>query len=122
MRPPGQRLFLRMPFREERAAGLQALLVAPEVGAGDRLGHVHFHAEHLLGERGGFEQGESFWFLTDSRYFKDPCVLYQWLFREITLVGTIEIERCGKPAKNCFVYTCKDLRSVPTVSLPPETK
>ena len=73
-------------------------------------------------ERGGFEQGESFWFLTDSRYFKDPCVLYQWLFKEITLVGTIEIGRCGKPAKNCFVYTCKGLRSVPTVSLPPETK
>ncbi len=88
------------------------------------IGHIDKLHKYLWinEERGGFHLGENFWFLTDSRYFKDPCVLYQWLFREITLVGTIEIERCGKPAKNCFVYTCKDLRSVPTVSLPPETK
>jgi len=64
-------------------------------------------------ERGGFQLGENYWFLSDSRYFKDPKTTYQWFFKEIELVGTIEIERCGKPAKNFFVYTCKDLCDQP---------
>ena len=64
-------------------------------------------------ERGGFHLGEDYWFLSDSRYMKDPKETYQWYFKEIELVGTIEIERCGKPAKNFFVYTCKDLTDLP---------
>ena len=64
-------------------------------------------------ERGGFQLGENYWFLSDSRYMKDPKETYQWYFKEIELVGTIEIERCGKPAKNFFVYTCKDLMAQP---------
>ena len=64
-------------------------------------------------ERGGFQLGENYWFLSDSRYFKDPKTTYQWFFKEIELVGTIEIERCGKPVKNFFVYTCKDLCDQP---------
>ncbi|MBR5081705.1 MAG: glycosyltransferase family 39 protein [Bacteroidales bacterium] len=64
-------------------------------------------------ERGGFHLGEDYWFLSDSRYMKDPKETYQWYFKEIELVGTIEIERCGKPAKNFFVYTCKNLTDLP---------
>lgn len=64
-------------------------------------------------ERGGFHLGENYWFLSDSRYPKDPKETYQWFFKEIELVGVIEIERCGKPAKNFFVYTCKDLLDQP---------
>ena len=64
-------------------------------------------------ERGGFHLGENYWFLSDSRYPKDPRETYQWFFKEIELVGVIEIERCGKPAKNFFVYTCKDLMDQP---------
>ena len=64
-------------------------------------------------EQGGFHLGEDYWFLSDSRYLKDPKETYQWYFKEIELVGTIEIERCGKPAKNFFVYTCKDLIDLP---------
>jgi len=64
-------------------------------------------------ERGGFQLGEDYWFLSDSRYPKDPKTTYQWFFREIELVGVIEIDRCGKPAKNFFVYTCKDLCDQP---------
>jgi hypothetical protein len=64
-------------------------------------------------ERGGFQLGESYWFLTDSRYLKDPKELYQWYFEEIELVGTIPIERCGKHAKNVFIYTCKGLTTMP---------
>lgn len=64
-------------------------------------------------ERGGFHLGENYWFLSDSRYPKDPRETYQWFFKEIELVGVIEIDRCGKPAKNFFVYTCKDLMDRP---------
>ena len=64
-------------------------------------------------ERGGFHLGENYWFLSDSRYPKDPRETYQWFFKEIELVGVIEIDRCGKPAKNFFVYTCKDLMDQP---------
>ena len=64
-------------------------------------------------ERGGFKLGENYWFLSDSRYMKDPKETYQWYFKYIELVGTIEIERCSKPAKNFFVYTCKDLMAQP---------
>ena len=64
-------------------------------------------------ELGGFHLGENYWFLSDSRYPKDPKTTYQWFFKEIEQVGVIEIERCGKPAKNFFVYTCKDLCAQP---------
>ena len=64
-------------------------------------------------ERGGFHLGENYWFLSDSRYMKNPKETYQWYFKKIELVGTIEIERCGKPAKNFFVYTCKGLTDLP---------
>ena len=64
-------------------------------------------------KRGGFHLGENYWFLSDSRYFKNPKETYQWYFKEIELVGMIEIDRCGKPAKNFFVYTCKNLIDQP---------
>ncbi len=64
-------------------------------------------------ERGGFHIGENYWFLSDSRYMKDPKTTYQWYFKEIELVGVIPIERDGKTAKNFFVYTCKDLMKLP---------
>ena len=54
-------------------------------------------------ERGGFHLGENYWFLSDSRYMKDPKTTYQWFFKEIELVGVIEIERCGKPATFSYV-------------------
>ena len=64
-------------------------------------------------ERGGFHLGENYWFLSDSRYMKDPKETYQWYFKEIELAGIIPIERNGKTVKNFFVYTCKDLMDLP---------
>ena len=88
------------------------------------IGWPQFLHEYLWinEKRGGFTLGESYWFLTDSRYLKDPKTTYQWYFKEIDLAGTIQIERCGEPAKNIFVYTCKDLSDVPEISLPPGTR
>jgi len=68
-------------------------------------------------ERGGFRKGEDFWFLTDSRYYKRPEALYPDGFESIVPIDTLTIERCGKPAKNFFVYACKGLIYMqPTVS------
>jgi hypothetical protein len=64
-------------------------------------------------ERGGFHLGENYWFLSDSRYMKDPKETYQWYFKEIELAGIIPIERNGKTVKNFFVYTCRDLMDLP---------
>ena len=64
-------------------------------------------------ERGGFQLGENYWFLSDSRYMKDPKETYQWFFKEIELAGIIPIERNGKTVKNFFVYTCKGLCAEP---------
>ena len=68
-------------------------------------------------QRGGFQKGEDFWFLTDSRYYKRPEALYPGGFESIVPIDTITIERGGRPAKNFFVYACKDLIYMqPTVS------
>ena len=68
-------------------------------------------------ERGGFQKGEDFWFLTDSRYLKNPNGLYPGGFESIEPVDTITIKRGGKPTKNFFVYTCKGLIYMqPTIS------
>jgi hypothetical protein len=68
-------------------------------------------------ERGGFQKGEDFWFLTDSRYYKRPEALYPGGFESFHPVDTITIERGGKPAKNFFVYACKGLIYMqPTIS------
>ena len=64
-------------------------------------------------ERGGFHLGENYWFLSDSRYMKDPKETYQLFFKEIELAGVIPIERNGKTVKNFFVYTCKGLCAEP---------
>ena len=79
------------------------------------LGWPEFLHKYLWinNERGGFHLGENYWFLSDSRYMKDPKETYQWYFKEIELVGTIPIERNGKTVKNFFVYTCKDLIDLP---------
>lgn len=61
-------------------------------------------------ERGGFHQGDCFWFFSDSRYFKDPYALYQDKFESIEPMGTITIERGGRPVKNYFVYACRNYK------------
>ncbi|MBO7084183.1 MAG: glycosyltransferase family 39 protein [Bacteroidales bacterium] len=61
-------------------------------------------------KRGGFKSGESYWFLSDSRFMKDPVALYSDKFESIEPLGIIPIERSGKPVKNFFVYGCKGLK------------
>ncbi len=63
--------------------------------------------------RGGFHLGDSFWYLTSSRDYKDPCELYSDYFEQIAAADTIEIKRGGKPAKRYFVYLLKELKQLP---------
>ena len=64
-------------------------------------------------ERGGLQLGNDYWYITDSHYYNAPLPMFKGYFESITLVDTICIERCGKPAKNFFVYTCKNLNKLP---------
>ena len=73
------------------------------------LGNLHKY-QWITEERGGFHPGESYWFLTDSRYLKYPNECFPDQFVSIHHVGTLPIERGGKPAKNFFVYACKCLK------------
>ena len=61
-------------------------------------------------DRGGFHPGEDYWFISDSRYMKYPDELYPDEFESIQHLGTITIERGGRPVKNYFVYACKNLK------------
>ena len=96
-------------------ANLDYYVARPLKMRGMGLGWPEFLHKYLWinDERGGFHLGEDYWFLSDSRYMKDPKETYQWFFKEIELAGVIPIERNGKTVKNFFVYTCKGLCAEP---------
>ncbi len=61
-------------------------------------------------DRGGFQQGEDYWFLSDSHYMKYPNELYPDTFTSIQHIGTLPIERRGRTVKNFYVFVCKGYR------------
>lgn len=63
--------------------------------------------------RGGMQKGNDYWFLTNSRDYKNPNDVFKGMFTEIITADTIEITRCGKPAKRYFVFLLKDLKTKP---------
>lgn len=71
------------------------------------------HYLWLNESRNGAQKGESYWFITDSRNYKDPNTLFKNDFSEIIRSDTIEILRCGKPAKRYFIFLLKDLKTEP---------
>lgn len=74
-----------------------------------QLENLHKY-QWITEERGGFQPGEDYWFLSDSRYMKYPNLVFQGRFVSIHHVGTIPIERGGRTVKNFFVYACKSLK------------
>lgn len=64
-------------------------------------------------ERGGFTKGDSYWYITDSRLFKDPREAYKGMFKEIEEIDKIAVTRNGKVVRYYYVYICRDLRYVP---------
>ena len=73
------------------------------------LDNIHKY-QWITQDRGGFQQGEDYWFLSDSHYMKYPNEVFPDTFVSIHHVGTITIERGGRPVKNFFVYACKNLK------------
>jgi len=65
--------------------------------------------------RGGFQKGDNFWYITNSRDYKHPEEVYSLKFDQIIAADTIEIERGGQVAKRYFVFLLKDLKEVPPV-------
>lgn len=63
--------------------------------------------------RGGFHEGDNFWYITNSRDYKNPAELYFDDFDQIIPADTIEISRSGKPAKRYFVFLLKGLKRLP---------
>ncbi|MDR0970276.1 MAG: glycosyltransferase family 39 protein [Lentimicrobiaceae bacterium] len=63
--------------------------------------------------RGNIQKGESYWFITNSRNYEDPSKLFENNFSKIIRSDTIEIMRCGKPAKRYFIFLLKDLKTEP---------
>ena len=64
-------------------------------------------------ERGGFNLGADYWYLTNSRDYVDPTELYSEYFQEIIPADTINMYRSGKPAKRYFLFMLKDLQHLP---------
>mgnify|MGYP002853632336 CR=1 FL=1 len=83
------------------------------------LGQINdIHKYHWINElRGSLQPGSDYWYITDSHYYNEPNAMYDAYFEDITLIDTITIDRCGKPAKNFFVYKCTDLKKLPANEL-----
>jgi hypothetical protein len=64
-------------------------------------------------KRGGFSQGDNYWYLTNSRDYKPAEDVYAGLFAEIIAADTIEIMRGNRPAMRVFVYMLKGLQEEP---------
>ncbi len=68
-------------------------------------------------DRGGFNKGDDYWFLTESCDYYEVNRYFKGCFSEMIPSDTITIERCGKPAKYVFVYMLKDLKKVPNAEI-----
>jgi len=60
--------------------------------------------------RGGLHAGDDYWYLTTSRDYTDPQIIYKDMFDAIIPSDTITIERGNRPAKRVFVFILKGLK------------
>ena len=88
-----------------RPLGTQAL----GLGAIDKL-HNYYWINDM---RGGFHTGNNYWFITNSRDFKEPEKLFHDFFERIIPTDTIEIHRSAKVVKRFFVYRLENLEQLP---------
>lgn len=64
-------------------------------------------------QRGGLKLGGDYWYITNSRDYKDPAEVYGDLFSEIIAADTLTVYRSGLPAKRHFVFILKQLQRLP---------
>jgi 4-amino-4-deoxy-L-arabinose transferase-like glycosyltransferase len=80
-----------------------------EVVANGNLDRIHVY--HWINQKQrAIEKGEDFWYMTTSRDFKDPIVLFGDDFGKIVAFDTIPVERNNQVVKKVFIYLLKDLR------------
>lgn len=73
------------------------------------LGKIHKYS-WINDIEGGLKNGNDYWYLTTSRDYKNPKILFPNQFEEIIFSDTITIERNGKPVKRIFVFMLKGLK------------
>jgi len=64
-------------------------------------------------ERGGFQLGADYWYITNSRDYKSPESIYSEYFERIIAADTITVNRGNTPAKRYFVFMLKGLKQIP---------
>lgn len=64
----------------------------------------------------GPKRWRDYWYLSESPQFCDPYYNFSWRVDSIIPVDTIRVERCGRTAKNVYVYMFRNL-SVPVPKL-----
>lgn len=67
-------------------------------------------------QRGGLVPGLDAYYITTSRDFTDPNIIYNDYFHSIESAGTFPVNRCGKKIMNVFVYRLKGLKRIPDYS------
>lgn len=83
----------------------------PSFGIGD-LDHLHKYA--WINEiRGGFKMGMDAYYLTDSRYYREPGEAIKNCFDHVEAADTIQIYRNGEVVKRAFVFRLKNLVKMP---------
>lgn len=110
--------FEHMPIVSHRwfpAANLDYYVARPNntyvLGLGS-LEKIHKYA-WINNMRGGFEKGMDAWYITTSRDFHNPEILYSQYFRRIMPVDTINIERGNKTVMQAYVFLLRDMVNVP---------
>ncbi len=76
------------------------------------LDHIHKYA-WINREHGGFKKGMSAYYITDSRYYHPPGMLFKAAFESVEPADTIQIIRGGHIVKRAFVFRLKNLEQVP---------
>jgi len=74
----------------------------------------HLHKYAWVNEiQGGFKEGMTGYYITDSKYFRPPNKLIRNSFETAEATDTIPIYRNGKLVKNAYVFRLKNMIKVP---------
>jgi hypothetical protein len=76
------------------------------------LDHIHKYA-WINKINGGFKKGMDAYYISDSRYYREPGEQITSCFESVEIADTIQIYRNNKIVKRAFVYRLKNMIEVP---------
>lgn len=80
----------------------------------------YIHKYHWINKKYfALKQGDNAFYLTNSRYFKEPADVLATNFQTFQCIDTIEIHRDAEVVNYLFVYLCKDFQQQSVVYLNP---